>query len=882
MSETREPSRSGAPHQIGFSRDVPNLASTKNTASHLQWQTTPQGGRIAAISIMSPDARGMRLGILVHALPPSALLRFFSQDSNTAYEVTAQQVLDIIGRNVGAGDTSEEAKTFWAPEVTGSEVTIEIELPSGISAEQVEIAVPRISHLWASSLAGTGIGTSSPCENDATCSAPWIEEENATAQIQFVNSGATYLCTGTLLNNTTSDLTPYFLTANHCISDQTTASTLVTHWFYRSTYCNSGVLNPSNRALFSGAQMLYQNVTTDTSFLLLNEMPPAGAAYAGWSPNAVTLGASVTDVHHPKADLLKISSGLVNRFDACTTSASSVFWCGSDPLHGDYLRVVFSSGTVEGGSSGSGLFISDSSGSHLLVGQLLGGTSSCTGATGIFGRFDLAFNTALNQWLQPAAKFPIDVRTYVPAANAPQGYMSFLRVINTGATASPIYVSVIDETSGSVGPSSRLTTSLAPKGAMTFSAPQVEAALGTALPAGSRPRIRVSCNASTSIEVQSFLLQPGGVFNEISGAQTSAPLTPALSGVAITTFVPAASAPAGYQSFIRVINTSATSSPLTVTRIDPVTGVAGSAGILHPALGGGSAMTFPAGSVEAALGQSLSANDRPSILFSVVPPSTIEVQSFLSQPGGAYTDISTSQGGNAYELLPGGGASIDVRSYVPAAMVGYTSFIRINNVGSAATPVTGSLIDATTGNVLGTATIVWSLAQSGAITLSSAQIEAALGLAISADQRPRLRVSSATADLRVQSFLLQPGGAYNEISPALRGTSVQVRIYAPAADVKSGYTTYLRVINVGNAATPVSVALIDGTTGNTGPTGILLASLPVGAARTLSSAAVEAALGTPVASGTRPRLLISGTSTLEVQSFLIQPGGAITEVSGAQ
>ena len=62
----------------------------------------------------------------------------------------------------------------------------------------------------------------------------------------------------------------------------------------------------------------------------------------------------------------------------------------------------------------------------------------------------------------------------------------------------------------------------------------------------------------------------------------------------------------------------------------------------------------------------------------------------------------------------------------------------------------------------------------------------------------------------------------------------------------------------------------------------LLASLPVGAARTFSSTQLEAALGLTMAGPVRPMIQVTGTSALEVQSFMQQPGGVFNEFSGVQ
>ena len=231
----------GTPYKIGFGRDVPQLGSATDTAAYLQWQYTPQAGRIAAISISSPQAVGIRLGILVRRLPSEATLRFYAQGAETAYEISGKEIMDSIKRNLDAGDDGDAALTYWSPHIEGEEATLEIELPPGISPDTVEISIPRVSHFFLPPLAAQGgqiiqsIGDAASCEIDATCYSDWSPESNATAKMSYVDTdGGSYTCTGTLLNDRTSSWTPYFLSANHCISKQTVASTLTTYWFYRS------------------------------------------------------------------------------------------------------------------------------------------------------------------------------------------------------------------------------------------------------------------------------------------------------------------------------------------------------------------------------------------------------------------------------------------------------------------------------------------------------------------------------------------------------------------------------------------------------------------------------------------------------------------------
>lgn len=107
-----------------------------------------------------------------------------------------------------------------------------------------------------------------------------------------------------------------------------------------------------------------------------------------------------------------------------------------------------------------------------------------------------------------------------------------------------------------------------------------------------------------------------------------------------------------------------------------------------------------------------------------------------------------------------------------------------------------------------------------------------------------------------------------------------VRSYVPTS--YANYTSYLRVINTGTTATPITVAYVDPATGVATTAKTLLASLPVGAARTFSSTQLEAALGLTMAGPVRPMIQVTGTSALEVQSFMQQPGGVFNEFSGVR
>lgn len=420
-----EMSAPGTPRLVGQARDVQATKSAAAMQSLWQWKSTAVGGKVAAISFNAEGAYGLRLGVLVKQLPGSATVRVYTQSApDKVFQISGQAILQLIERNQAAGDQSDAARTWWTPDTGEGEATLEVELPPGVAASALDIAVPQLSHIFENLSLPTAqeyqeqveaakINESDPCNLDANCYSDNAQERNAVARMLFTKNGGSYLCTGTLMNDAQNSFKPYFLTANHCISTQTVASSLETRWFYRSPSCNSGTLQSSSVRKTGGAQLLYASGNTDTAFMLLNDTPPGGTLFAGWSANTVAAGTSVVGLHHPSGDLLKISFGAVNSQANCQPTTGSGSQCSG--TSGNYYRVTWNQGTTEGGSSGSALFLGG-----YVVGTLYGGSATCTNRANsdYYGRFDVAYNAAIKSWLNPAVAptptpTPTTVRTAV-------------------------------------------------------------------------------------------------------------------------------------------------------------------------------------------------------------------------------------------------------------------------------------------------------------------------------------------------------------------------------------------------------------------------------------------------------------------------------------
>ncbi len=382
------------PTQIGLAR----LASEDALAalSPLTWKAIA-GGAVARIEAYSPDALALRVGLRVNGLDPRVELRFAGSDSPT--KVVARVDGEEATRLAG------DRRVYWTPVTDGERQVIEVFAPAGVDTAAIQLAVPEVSHLVTNSQRGFSlakIGESGSCNVDTACRVAalgtnFVNAKNAVARMIFTDGG-TFTCTGTLLNDTVpATQLAYFYTADHCISTQAVASTLNTYWGYEANGCGSGAV-AANVLLTGGAQYLYSSdagsdpnapIGTDAALLRLNGTPPNGSFFAGWDAAPVAASASVLAIHHPSGDVKKSSLG-----QQMSSNAQVNF-------------VAWTSGTTEGGSSGSGLFTSTANG-YTLRGGLWGGSASCANSGSVntaanrdwYSRLDVAY-PSIQQYLAP-------------------------------------------------------------------------------------------------------------------------------------------------------------------------------------------------------------------------------------------------------------------------------------------------------------------------------------------------------------------------------------------------------------------------------------------------------------------------------------------------
>ena len=294
-------------------------------------------------------------------------------------------------------DSEQSSGNFATSPIAGDEIILEYNEPKS-AAVSGELHLSSVNHDYKNAFGTRPLGESGLCNMDVYC-------PNATDYLTVKQSvvclliNGNTLCSGTLINNTKQDKTPYLLTAGHCIETLADAQHTVFCFNYESPACGNGSssINGFADQTLTGAFLKSRSDSLDFALIELESTPPASFRpyYAGWDHSTV-IPTSSASISHPRGDVKKISKDnnppTIGSFDKDFTDNS--FW----------IIGKWEIGTTEGGSSGCGLFNQN----NLLVGTLTGGTSTCTDPTNdLFAMFLKQWDTEkssanqLKPWLDP-------------------------------------------------------------------------------------------------------------------------------------------------------------------------------------------------------------------------------------------------------------------------------------------------------------------------------------------------------------------------------------------------------------------------------------------------------------------------------------------------
>lgn len=369
-----------------------------------EWTILDNGDKIWRMSYKSKDALTLNFMFDVFNIPEGSKLYIYNSDKT-----------DLIRPFTHHNNNVEEVLGTWF--VEGNQATIEYYQPANVSGE-ARLTVGSVIHGYRSAATyQKGLNDSGACNQDVDCDItpsgadPFgldTVKENVKKANAMIVVGGGGACSGTLVNNTNNDGTPYFITANHC-------GTNVGGWAFRFNWrspnisCSTNVnsTNGSFNQTVSGAVLRANSSQsdmnlveiTDPSFFTTNA---TNLVWAGWNRSKTTTPVVNFGIHHPSGDIQKVcreDDGAYRQVVNFFGNANTQMW---------YIN-QWELGVTEPGSSGSALYNETG---H-LIGMLSGGSAACSGTSNnggvdFYGRFGVAWDfggsqsSRLREWLDPS------------------------------------------------------------------------------------------------------------------------------------------------------------------------------------------------------------------------------------------------------------------------------------------------------------------------------------------------------------------------------------------------------------------------------------------------------------------------------------------------
>lgn len=331
----------------------------------------PDGTKLWQVGILSQGAYSINLLFTEFDIPPGGKLFLYNTDRTHV---------------IGSFDHRNNSPKKILPirPVAGEAIIIEYSEPADAEYEG-RLTIGEVNHDYRDILNSDFLKrepavdqSSYSCMPDVWCAE--VDETIVRSSVLLMINGTT-ACSGTMINNTENDETPYLLTAVHCLNPTATfpqnedyyierAGTIITFFNYNRPVCGSTMKGTENMSVaIAHPKAIIER--KDIALLELQEKPPVyyNVYYAGWNRASSANNPPYTNIHHPAGGLKKY--GRVDQALALSTWAMSQFDSNS------HWRVPgWTIGSTHEGSSGSALFDRD----NLIIGSLTGGSSACNSA----------------------------------------------------------------------------------------------------------------------------------------------------------------------------------------------------------------------------------------------------------------------------------------------------------------------------------------------------------------------------------------------------------------------------------------------------------------------------------------------------------------------
>jgi len=384
------------PERVGFPMQV-----DLHTANSGSWEELPGGDRLWRLRVSTAGALWTVLGFDVFQIQPGGQM--------TVYNTTDGTVMGPYG----AADIRRHGE-LWFPPITGADLVVEIYWPASLSGVRPAIHLGTVSHgykPWGSigldQDPTRAFGDSGACNIDTTCSPEADDWQNEKRGAVMVLAGGSGNCSGALINTTAGDCRTYMLTAAHC-GENGPSTTIGFNYECPTCGCTTDPGNITTETL-TGGTLLGSFASSDFTLIEMDLAPPESynAYFVGWSrdPNPAT---ATTVISYPRGDVRKIAHDFDPPVDGSNWGTNHWRIDDSNP---DPAHLAYEIGTTEPASSGSPLMDQN----HRIIGQLYGGTASCSSDTyDEYGKVDASWvgggtpASRLADWLDPLAADPVN------------------------------------------------------------------------------------------------------------------------------------------------------------------------------------------------------------------------------------------------------------------------------------------------------------------------------------------------------------------------------------------------------------------------------------------------------------------------------------------
>ena len=267
------------------------------------WTRQVNGSNIWRLKIISPYATSINFIFDEFYIPAGGKLYIYNESKT-----------EILG--AFTANNNKAHKIFATALILDDHAILQYESNPRNNEDPI-LSIKQVSHGYRGFVApiyARGLNDSGSCQVNINCSEGdnWQDEKRGVARILI---GGTLTCSGSLVNNASSDNTPYFLTANHCIGsldavdnpDPDISATYVFYFNYERPSCTNSGNTPIETV--NGSTLLANDSPSDFALFLLDDNPSDNYNVTFNGLNGTNnIGIGGVGIHHPAFDAKKIAT----------------------------------------------------------------------------------------------------------------------------------------------------------------------------------------------------------------------------------------------------------------------------------------------------------------------------------------------------------------------------------------------------------------------------------------------------------------------------------------------------------------------------------------------------------------------------------------------